>query len=147
MGLMNFIRQNLPESWEKAATEMRMKTELITRLHNVVPRAYKNKYHYKEGISYIRRVFNTKCDIIHLVDATDIDITKWNELSSKIKEYEAMSVEDLRKEEKALKSELFKLRFSLKTNGLDNPMKIKEVRKDIARVKTELRKREIEEVK
>jgi len=42
MGLMNFIRQNLPESWEKAATEMRMKTELITRLHNVVPRAYKN---------------------------------------------------------------------------------------------------------
>ena len=43
MGLMNFIRQNLPESWEKAATEMRMKTELITRLHNVVPRAYKNK--------------------------------------------------------------------------------------------------------
>ena len=54
MGLMNFIRQNLPESWEKAATEMRMKTELITRLHNVVPRAYKNKYHYKEGISYIR---------------------------------------------------------------------------------------------
>ena len=44
-------------------------------------------------------------------------------------------------------SELFKLRFSLKTNGLDNPMKIKEVRKDIARVKTELRKREIEEVK
>ena len=39
MGLMNFIRQNLPESWEKAATEMRMKTELITRLHNVVPRA------------------------------------------------------------------------------------------------------------
>ena len=89
---MNFIRQNLPESWEKAATEMRMKTELITRLHNVVPRAYKNKYHYKEGISYIRRVFNTKCDIIHLVDATDIDITKWNELSSKIKEYEYQCV-------------------------------------------------------
>ena len=51
MGLMNFIRQNLPESWEKAATEMRMKTELITRLHNVVPRAYKNKYHYK-AVSY-----------------------------------------------------------------------------------------------
>lgn len=92
MGLMDFIRQNLPESWEKAATEMRMKTELITRLHNVVPRAYKNKYHYKEGISYIRRVFNTKCDIIHLVDATDIDITKWNELSSKIKEYEYQCV-------------------------------------------------------
>ena len=58
-----------------------------------------------------------------------------------------MSSPDLEKELGELKSELFKLRFSLKTNGLDNPMKIKEVRKDIARVKTELRKREIEEVK
>lgn len=63
---------------------------------------------------------------------------------NKIKE---MSSPDLEKELGELKSELFKLRFSLKTNGLDNPMKIKEVRKDIARVKTELRKREIEEVK
>ena len=27
MGLMNFIRQNLPEAWEKASTEMKMKTE------------------------------------------------------------------------------------------------------------------------
>lgn len=88
MGLMVFIRQNLPESWEKAASAMKMKTELIHRLHDVVPRAYKNKYHYKEGVSYIRRVFNTKCDIIHLVDATDIDIEKWKILSNKIKEYE-----------------------------------------------------------
>ena len=63
--------------------------------------------------------------------------------SSKIKEYEAMSVEDLRKEEKALKSELFKLRFSLATNGLDNPLKVREVRKDIARIKTILRQREL----
>lgn len=88
MGLMVFIRQNLPESWEKAATEMKMKTELITRLHDIVPRTYKNKYHYKEGISYIKRVFNTKCDIIHLVDATDINVEKWKKLSGKIKEYE-----------------------------------------------------------
>ena len=57
MGLMNFIRQNLPESWEKAATELKMKTELITRLHANVPRIYKNKYHYKEGMNYIRGVF------------------------------------------------------------------------------------------
>ena len=51
MGLMNFIRQNLPESWEKAATELKMKTELITRLHANVPRIYKNKYHYNLVIS------------------------------------------------------------------------------------------------
>lgn len=65
----------------------------------------------------------------------------------KISKIREMSSPDLEKELGELKSELFKLRFSLKTNGLDNPMKIKEVRKDIARVKTELRKREIEEVK
>lgn len=64
--------------------------------------------------------------------------------NNKIKE---MSSPDLEKELGELKTELFKLRFSLKTNGLDNPMKIKEVRKDIARIKTELKEREIKEVK
>ena len=65
----------------------------------------------------------------------------------KINKIREMSSPELEKELGELKSELFKLRFCLATNGLDNPMKIKEVRKDIARVKTELRKREIEEVK
>ena len=60
--------------------------------------------------------------------------------NNKIKE---MSSPELEKELSELKSELFKLRFSLATNGLDNPMKIKEVKKDIARVKTELRQREL----
>ena len=54
-----------------------------------------------------------------------------------------MSSPDLEKELGELKNELFKLRFSLATNGLDNPMKIKEVKKDIARIKTVLREREI----
>ena len=60
--------------------------------------------------------------------------------NNKIKE---MSSPELEKELGELKSELFKLRFSLATNGLDNPMKIKEVKKNIARVKTELRSREL----
>ena len=63
---------------------------------------------------------------------------------SKIKE---MSSPELEKELGELKSELFKLRFSLATNGLDNPMKIKEVRKDIARIKTVLTQRKLEENK
>ena len=60
--------------------------------------------------------------------------------NNKIKE---MTSPELEKELGELKSELFKLRFSLATNGLDNPMKIKEVKKNIARVKTELREREL----
>lgn len=55
-----------------------------------------------------------------------------------------MSSPELEKELSELKTELFKLRFSLATNGLDNPLKVKEVRRNIARVKTILRQREIE---
>ena len=63
---------------------------------------------------------------------------------SKIKE---MSSPELEKELSELKNELFKLRFSLATNGLDNPMKIKEVKKDIARINTVLRERVLAENK
>ena len=61
--------------------------------------------------------------------------------NNKLKE---MSSQDLEKELSELKTELFKLRFSLATNGLENPMKIKEVKKDIARINTILRQRELE---
>lgn len=42
-----------------------------------------------------------------------------------------------------LKIELFNLRFQMATGHLDNPMRIREVRKDIARVKTVKREREL----
>ena len=58
-----------------------------------------------------------------------------------------MSSPELEKELGELKTELFKLKFSLATNGLDNPMKIKEVKKDIARINTVLTERKIEEAK
>ena len=56
--------------------------------------------------------------------------------SSKMNEYTNMSIEDLQKELKALKNELFKLRFQHALNGLDNPKKITLVKKNIARVNT-----------
>ena len=65
----------------------------------------------------------------------------------KINKIKEMSSPELEKELGELKSELFKLRFSLATNGLDNPMKIKEVKKDIARINTVLRQRELETAK
>lgn len=55
----------------------------------------------------------------------------------------AMNDKELQDELKELKSELFKLRFQHATNQLENPMKLKFVKKDIARVKTEIREREI----
>ena len=65
----------------------------------------------------------------------------------KINKIKEMSSPELEKELSELRNELFKLRFSLATNGLDNPMKIKEVKKDIARINTILRQRELAESK
>ncbi len=65
----------------------------------------------------------------------------------KINKIREMSSPELEKELGELKTELFKLKFSLATNGLDNPMKIKEVKKDIAKINTVLTERKIEESK
>ena len=65
----------------------------------------------------------------------------------KINKIREMSSPDLEKELGELKTELFKLKFSLATNGLDNPMKIREVKKDIAKINTVLTERKIAESK
>ena len=62
----------------------------------------------------------------------------------KANEIRKMTSSDLEKELVELKSELFKLRFQLATNGLENPMKIKNTKKDIARIKTILKERELQ---
>ena len=59
------------------------------------------------------------------------------------KEIREMSSENLEKELNELKSELFKLKFSLATGGLENPMRIRIVKKDIAKIKTILKEREL----
>jgi large subunit ribosomal protein L29 len=46
-----------------------------------------------------------------------------------------------------LKEELFNLRFQMATGQLENPMRIREVRKNIARVKTVQRERELYSLK
>ena len=65
----------------------------------------------------------------------------------KINKIREMSSPELEKELGELKTELFKLKFSLATNGFDNPMKIKEVKKDIAKINTVLTERKIAEAK
>ena len=61
----------------------------------------------------------------------------------KLNEIRKTTSSDLNKELVELKQELFKLRFQLATNGLDNPMKIKNIKKDIAKIKTVIREREL----
>lgn len=68
-------------------------------------------------------------------------------MKMKINKIREMSSPDLEKEVKELKTELFKLKFSGATKGLDNPHKIKEVKKNIARIKTVIKERELNENK
>ena len=53
------------------------------------------------------------------------------------------SVNELNEKLTSLKKELFQLRFQLAINQLENPMRIKAVKKDIARIQTILRENEI----
>jgi large subunit ribosomal protein L29 len=61
----------------------------------------------------------------------------------KIKDLQDLTDEELVKKLGESKDELFKLRFQLVTNQLDNPSRIKEVRRNIAHLKTVLREREL----
>jgi large subunit ribosomal protein L29 len=63
----------------------------------------------------------------------------------KVKVLRDLSTAELEKKVVDLKEELFNLRFQMATGQLENPMKIKEIRKDIAKAKTILREREIKE--
>ncbi len=56
-----------------------------------------------------------------------------------------LTTAELEKKVDNLKEELFNLRFQMATGQLENPMKIKEIRKDIAKAKTVLRERELKE--
>jgi len=63
-------------------------------------------------------------------------------MKMKANEIRSMSVEELSQKLAELKKDLFMLRMQHATNHLDNPMKISNVRRDIARVKTVLREKQ-----
>ncbi|HHY35410.1 MAG TPA: 50S ribosomal protein L29 [Firmicutes bacterium] len=61
----------------------------------------------------------------------------------KVQEIRAMSDKEIDEKIRDLKQELFNLRFQLATGQLDNVMRIREVKRAIARVKTIKREREL----
>ena len=61
----------------------------------------------------------------------------------KASEIRKMSAEQLNAKLTELKKDLFMLRMQHATNQLDNPVKIRETKHDIARVKTMLREKEL----
>jgi len=63
----------------------------------------------------------------------------------KVKELREMTNEELNLKLKALKQELFNLRFQQATGNLEKPSRIRDLRHDVARLKTVLRERELKE--
>ncbi|MBC7083854.1 MAG: 50S ribosomal protein L29 [Firmicutes bacterium] len=61
----------------------------------------------------------------------------------KVKDIRDLTSEELQRKLESLKEELFNLRFQVATGQLDNPMRMREVRRTIAQVKTVLREREL----
>ncbi|MPW25019.1 50S ribosomal protein L29 [Alkalibaculum sp. M08DMB] len=64
----------------------------------------------------------------------------------KAREIKELTTPELNQKIVDLKEELFNLRFQLATGQLDNPMRIREVKRSYARVKTILREREIKAI-
>ena len=60
-----------------------------------------------------------------------------------LKELRTSNPQDLKVKLNDLKAELFNLRFQLATGQLENPMRIREVKKSIAQIKTIIREEEI----
>lgn len=58
-------------------------------------------------------------------------------------EIRALSADDLQSKLKEARAELFNLRFQMATGQLDNTARVKVVKKDIARIQTEMRAREM----
>ncbi len=64
----------------------------------------------------------------------------------KAAEIQKLSSDDLQAKLKEARAELFNLRFQMATGQLDNTARIKQVKKDIARIQTEMRDRELKAV-
>ena len=65
----------------------------------------------------------------------------------KIAEIRKLATKDLDKKLDEFKKELFNLKFAASTGNLEKPHRIKELRHDVAKIKTVIRERELSEVK
>ncbi len=65
----------------------------------------------------------------------------------KMADIRKLTTEDLNKRLEENKKELFNLKFSASTGNLEKPHRIKELRHEVAKIKTVIRERELSEVK
>jgi len=61
----------------------------------------------------------------------------------KAEQIREMSADDLKAKQKELDEQLFRLRFQKSIGQLDNPLKLRETRREIARLKTVIREKQV----
>jgi len=61
-----------------------------------------------------------------------------------LEEMRSATYEELKQREQELRKELFNLRFQKAIGGLENPMRIRQVKREIARIKTIMKERGME---
>ena len=87
----------------------------------------------KEALRLATHKLPCKCKV---VSRADLEGGESNENSAYLEELKSLTVADLQSQLVDAKKELFNLRFQNATNQLDNTARIKEVRKNIARIQT-----------
>jgi len=70
-------------------------------------------------------------------------VKNWVVKQMKASEFRNLTSAEIEQKIAGFKEELFNLRFQLATGQLDNPTRIRDVRKEIARAKTIIREREL----
>jgi large subunit ribosomal protein L29 len=70
-------------------------------------------------------------------------VKKWVVKQMKASEFRNLTTAEIEQKINSFKEELFNLRFQLATGQLDNPVRLRELRKEIARAKTVIREREL----
>ena len=88
------------------------------------------------------------CSTPHFIPG-QLDVSIYNEIVSRqmeLKKMREMSEAELNAELLKMKKDLFNLRFQHVTGQLENPIKMRETKRDIARVKTIIREKELAKV-
>lgn len=62
------------------------------------------------------------------------------------REFRELTLEELKQKEADIREDLFKLKVRASISQVENPMRIRQLRRDLARLKTVLRERELKEV-
>ena len=102
-----------------------------------------NSEEYKE---YFEPYLKMGEDILYIHFSRAMTVS-FDNMDIAIKELKELTLSELNDKLVELKDELYKLRFNLAINQLENPMRITAVKKDIARVKTLIREIEIKDSK